>query len=198
MHLKYQRLLLTEYANQRLFYIHSPKMSFIEYLSSIGGSVTLWVSISVYSTLTNILKSCGVLNAKVSYEKLRKSLFKKKFVNKNNVSIICIAIIAIFCFVIMAKQFVELITKSYKYETATRIVNSKSKTLKIMPENEIIQGVELDNNATDVEITASGYGRALVRVFWEYNVKEADGQFDVTSRKVPVNDGNIIIDVCTT
>jgi hypothetical protein len=72
-------------------------------------------------------------------------------------------------------------------------------TIHLKPGNEILQAIELSKDSKEVLLNASGYGRAVARVYWQFNVEESSGEFFTnTLEKTKIkNDEYINLDICT-
>ena len=61
--------------------------------------------------------------------------------------------------------------------------NNTKQTLHIKPENEIVQSLETPANTKEIRIFATGYGRAISTVYWQWNIKNNNAKaFNITTK----------------
>jgi hypothetical protein len=72
-------------------------------------------------------------------------------------------------------------------------------TIHLKPGNEILQAIELSKDSKEVLLNATGYGRAVARVYWQFNVEETNGKFfNSTLKKTQIKIHEYInLDICT-
>jgi hypothetical protein len=122
---KYSMLSLRKTELFEVCFTHSPKMNFVDFLCSMGGLISMWFGISVYSFYQYIEKLFLVFIEKFhSLFRIKLNKTIKLFLHK---SYKWIVILIFFC--LMLIQIMELMSNYLDYETITRIQISEQKDL---------------------------------------------------------------------
>jgi hypothetical protein len=105
--------------NKDISIIHSLKMNFNEYLSSIGGLLSMWFGIGFYNSMTFVLRKLIQLSTKLITRIIRQSLLIMKVIKFLRLNSIILFLIFVIHLMVTLLQIIDCVTIYLKHDTIT-------------------------------------------------------------------------------
>jgi hypothetical protein len=160
------------------------------------------LEITAYGLMTLVLRKSNVMALDVFRYLITKQHPDGKFEqSEQSESVLADSVTTIICTEALTMFVKTLMSYDSKEENmfVDFFVGEEKHTLHIKPQNEIVQALELNPATKNVRIDASGYGRAVARVYWQYNTMEvSSGAFNISAQRNKIRgDEYITMDICT-